>query len=143
MFEARTAGRVRRFGRVTPFWRHFLEMFGVMVVGMVVGAGILVTALGTTWDRALIDYPTACLLVVAAGMSVPMGAWMVWRGMSRRNAVEMAAAMAVLVLPFLGLVWFDLVKSAPCGPYCLVAIAAMVALMRYRRGVYSMEMTQR
>ena len=125
---------------VSPFWRHFLEMFGVMVVGMVVGAAILLSIVGTTWDEATRQYPTASLLVIAAGMTIPMAAWMVYRGMGWKNSREMAAAMAVPVIPFLGLVWSGATPTAQCGVYCLVAIVTMLALMLYRRDDYSMEM---
>ena len=87
---------------VSPFWRHFLEMFGVMVVGMVVAAAILLSIVGTTWDEATRQYPTASLLVIAAGMTIPMAAWMLYRGMGWKNSREMAAAMAVPVDPVPG-----------------------------------------
>jgi hypothetical protein len=129
--------------RFTPFWRHFVEMFAVMVVGMVTFAAIFVTIVGLTFDQATLQYPTVSLLVIAAGMSVPMAAWMLHRGMGWRNSAEMATAMVVPVIPFLSLVWLDVTASAACGPYCLLAIAAMLGLMLYRRSEYSMEMVHR
>jgi len=129
-------------GRLTPFWRHFVRMFGVMMAGMVVSAAILVTALGITWEQATIRHPSASLLVIAAGMTVPMTAWMLYRGMGRRNSWEMAAAMALPVIPFLCLVWFDVTKTAQCGAYCLVGIAVMLSLMLYRRSEYGAEMVR-
>jgi len=129
-----------RKGRFTPFWRHFFEMFAVMIVGMVACAAIFVTIISLTWDEATVQYPTASLLVIAAGMSVPMAAWMLHRGMGWKNSSEMAAAMVVPVIPFLCLVWIGATQSALCGPYCLFAIAAMLALMFYRRSEYSMDM---
>jgi hypothetical protein len=110
-----------------------------MVVGMVASAAIFLTIVGMTWDEATLRHPFAALLVIAAGMSVPMAAWMVYRGMGWRNSSEMAAAMVVPVIPFLCLVWFNVTKSAQCGGYCLIAIAAMLGLMLYRRRAYSME----
>lgn len=130
--------RARRL-QLTPFRRHFLEMFGLMVVGMIVSAAIFLMIVGMTWDQALIHRPTASLLVIAGGMSLPMAAWMLHRGMGWRSTWEMAVAMAAPVVPFLCLVWFGVTKSALCGPYCAVAIVAMVVLMLYRRETYSME----
>ena len=52
----------------------------------------------------------------------------------------MAAVMVVPVIPFLCLVWFDVTKSAQCGAYCALTVVAMLALMRYRRAEYSMQM---
>jgi len=126
----------------SPFRRHFLQMFGVMVAGMVASAGVFLTIVGMTWDEATLAHPVASLLVVAAGMTVPMAVWMLHRGMGIRNSTEMAAAMAVPVVPFLCLVWFGATESALCGPYCIVSIIAMVALVLWRRDQYSMETTR-
>ncbi|MGZ4427406.1 MAG: hypothetical protein ACXVEV_05465, partial [Nocardioidaceae bacterium] len=79
-------------------------------------------------------------VVMAAGMTIPMVAWMLYRGMGRKNTYEMAAVMIVPVIPFLCLVWFDVTKSAQCGAYCAATVAAMLVLMRFRRSVYSKPM---
>ena len=93
-----------------------------------------------TWEEVTTQYATQSLLVMAAGMTVPMVAWMLHRGMGRRNSYEMAAVMVIPVIPFLCLVWFDVTKSAQCGGYCAATIVAMLALMFFRRGVYSSPM---
>jgi hypothetical protein len=100
------------------------------------------TVVGMTWDEATVEHPLASLLVIAAGMTVPMAVWMLHRGMGVRNSLEMAAAMAVPAVPFLCLVWLGVTKSALCGLYCILAVVAMVALMLYRRDEYSMDMAQ-
>jgi hypothetical protein len=119
------------------FWRHALEMFAVMVIGMITSAAIFLTLVQMTWEEAIADRPTASLLVIAAGMSLPMMAWMLYRGMGWKNSVEMAAVMVVPVIPFLCLVWFGVVSSAACGAYCMVTIVAMLGLMLYRRDEYA------
>src|SRR5437762_694500 len=124
----------------SPFVRHFLQMFGVMVVGMLAAATVFLTIVGMSWDEATLKHPQASLLVIAAGMTLPMVAWMLHTGMGVRNATEMAAAMALPVIPFLCLVWFDVTESGQCGAYCLVSLGAMIVLMFSRRGQYSMEM---
>lgn len=126
--------------RLSPFWRHLWQMFAVMMAGMVAAAAIFLTIVGMKWDDATVQHPVASLLVIATGMSVPMTAWMRYRGMGWRNSLEMAAAMVVPVIPFLCLVWFNVTKTAQCGAYCLISLAAMIGLMRYRRSEYSMEM---
>jgi cytochrome bd-type quinol oxidase subunit 2 len=93
-----------------------------------------------TWDEVTTQYPTQSLLAIAAGMTLPMVAWMLYRGMGGKNAVEMTAVMILPVIPFLCLVWFGVTKSAQCGAYCAVTVLAMLALMGYRRREYSMEM---
>jgi hypothetical protein len=76
-------------------------------------------------------------MVIAVGMTVPMAAWMLFRGMGRQNTSEMAAVVALPVFPFLCLVWFGITDSALCGPYCMLAIFGMLALMLRRRSFYA------
>ena len=126
---------------VSPFWRHFLQMLAVMMVGMVVSAAIFVSFTGaTSWTEVTTQYATRSLLVMAAGMSVPMLAWMLHRGMGSKNSWEMAAAMVIPAVPFLCLVWFGVTESAQCGGYCALSVVSMLALMLYRRDVYSSPM---
>jgi hypothetical protein len=124
---------------LTPFRRHVLEMFGVMAAGMMLAAAVFLTAVGMSWDEATVEHPLASLLVIAAGMTMPMAAWMLRRGMGVRNTAEMAAAMVVPVVPFVGLVWLGVTESAQCGLYCLIALGAMVGLMLARRDQYAMD----
>ena len=119
------------------FWRHFVEMIVAMAIGMFVGVAIYLTAIGMTFDEALVRHPMTILLVVAISMTVPMVAWMRHRGHGWRSCGEMAAAMVIPVIPFLCLVWFNITESALCGAYCAVSVAAMLALMLYRRSEYS------
>ncbi len=134
----RIAPEVRHKPHISHFWRHFLEMFAVMVVGMIAAVAIFLTIVQVTWDEATVQYPVQSLLVVAAGMTVPMVAWMRLQGHGWRSSAEMAAAMVVPVIPFLCLVWFNVTKSAQCGGYCIATIAAMLGLMFYRRSEYTM-----
>jgi hypothetical protein len=116
-------------------------MLAVMMVGMIVSAAVLLTFVGLkTWDEVTTQYGTQALMAMAVGMTVPMVAWMLHRGMGWKNSYEMAAVMVVPVIPFLCLVWFGVTKSAQCGAYCAVTILAMLALMFYRRPEYSSPM---
>jgi predicted anti-sigma-YlaC factor YlaD len=127
--------------RIPAFWRHFLEMLAAMAVGMFITSFIFVSVVGLkSWDEVTSEYPTQALLAMAAGMTVPMVAWMLFRGMGWKNSYEMAGAMVLPVIPFLCLVWFNVTESAQCGAYCASTIVAMLALMRYRRSAYSMQM---
>ena len=126
---------------LSPFWLHFLQMLAVMMAGMMAGAAILLSVVGLkTWEQVTTQYGTQALVVMAVGMTVPMTAWMLYRGMGRKNAYEMAAVMVLPVVPLLCLYWFDVTESAQCGAYCAVSVAAMLALMFYRRGQYSTSM---
>lgn len=127
--------------RLSPFSRHYLQMAAVMVVGMIATGAIFLSIVGLkTWDEVTSQYPTQALVAMAAGMSIPMVAWMQHRGMGRRNSYEMALAMILPVIPFLCLVWFGITESAQCGAYCALTFVTMYALMRYRRSEYSMQM---
>jgi hypothetical protein len=87
-----------------------------------------------------IQYPTQALMAMAAGMTIPMVAWMLSRGMGRKNSYEMALAMVVPVIPFLCLVWLDVTPGAECAAYCASTVVAMLGLMYYRRNEYSKDM---
>jgi hypothetical protein len=116
-------------------------MLAAMAAGMLATGTSFLAIVGLkTWDEVTLQYPTQALLAMAAGMSIPMVAWMLHRGMGGRNAAEMTAAMILPVIPFLCLVWFGITTNAWCGPYCAATIVAMLALMRYRRSTYSMAM---
>ena len=74
-------------------------------------------------------------------MTVPMVAWMLFRGHGRRNSAEMGAAMLVPAIPFIVLCALHvLAGSTAAGVYMVVSTLAMLGLMVYRRHVYSMAM---
>jgi hypothetical protein len=53
----------------------------VMGVGMFVAGAILTFVVGLkSWDEVTIQYPNQALLAMVAGMSIPMVAWMLFRG---------------------------------------------------------------
>ena len=125
------------------FLRHYLEMAVVMALGMFAAAFIFMIILNLavgraiTWEEALLDYPAHALLAVAIGMSVPMIPWMRHRGHSQRSAYEMAAVMAVPVIPFVCLALFNVVNGAQCGLYCITGYIVMLVVMLFRRAEYS------
>ena len=130
---------VHRRQHSSPFWRHFVEMLGAMVIGMIATGAIFLSVVGLkTWGEVTIEYPTLALVAMAVGMTVPMVGWMLYRDMGWRNSYEMTLAMVLPVIPFLCLVWFNVTESAQCGAYCAVTVLAMLALMRYRRSEYEM-----
>ena len=140
MAEIRSVTRPagRRSGRMSPFWRHFLEMLGAMLVGMITGAAIFLSIIQVTWDEALLRYPVQALLVMAVSMTAAMVAWMLYRRHSWRGSAEMAAAMVLPVVPFVCLVVFDVTKGAACGAYCLATVVSMLGVMLHHRDRYSM-----
>jgi flagellar biosynthetic protein FliP len=124
------------------FWRHFLEMCAAMWIGMAVGGvlfkGIL-AVFGTTITAARLQYPELVVLVMGFNMTVPMVAWMRHRGHGWRSSAEMALAMIAPAIPVIALLRSDVIGfGAVCGLYCAAMLAAMLALMRYRRNEYTM-----
>ena len=82
--------------RVRRFIRHYAEMWGVMLLGMLVlaiPAGLALSAMGSDASEVRADAPALSLLWMAVSMTVPMVGWMAYRGHSRRANTEMAASM--------------------------------------------------
>jgi len=129
------------------FLRHLGEMILAMMVGMMAGGVVLAlifsTALastirGMTRVEVLNQFAVLICLVVAVAMIVPMVAWMRHRGMEWRPTLEMAAAMAIPLIPIFGLLGLQLIPGArACGLYCIVMIPAMVIAMLFRLDLYT------
>ena len=83
--------------------RSFIRHYAEMVVAMLLGMSVLLGALGAAGAelRAL----ELELLGMAASMTVPMVAWMRYRGHGWGPAAEMSAAMLVPTLVALVLLW--------------------------------------
>jgi cytochrome bd-type quinol oxidase subunit 2 len=127
--------------------RHLLEMLLAMMVGMAAGAGILILVFSTVLaskvegrpsDEAVARYPVLVCLVVAAGMTVTMAAWMRHRGMAWRPVAEMSAAMVVPLVPIFALLWLGTIAGASaCGVYCTAMVPAMLVAMLLRLDLYA------
>jgi cytochrome bd-type quinol oxidase subunit 2 len=118
------------------FARHLVEMFVAMMAGMMVGAFLLATAIGTSVSDARREHAIAWVVVMAFDMTVPMVAVMLYRGHSLRSAGEMAAAMIVPALPIVALQLSHAVSGEVGRAYMPVSMVAMVALIVYRRREY-------
>ena len=120
-----------------PVWRLFPQVLAAMVAGTIATGLIFASVIGfKTYGQVNVVYPWQILLAMAAGMSIAVVAWMLARGMRRRNAAEMAAAIVLPVLPFLGLAWSGVTSSAVCWGYRASAVVAVLVLLRLRRGCY-------
>ena len=87
--------------RTLTFIRHYIEMVVVMFAGMVVlglpgEAGL--QALGSSTAELRDDAPSLVFLGMAATMTIPMVAWMRFRGHRWQPTLEMAASMIVPTL---------------------------------------------
>ncbi len=136
-----TSGQLRRYlGAVWSFTRHLLEMVLAMMAGMAV-LGVALATLG--------EPPGYANLFVQYGfmgvfMSVPMVAWMRYRGHSWSDGGEMAAAMLLpmfaLVVPVeLGVSRYVPVLSEDSLMMLshVAMIGGMVVLMIYRWDRYA------
>jgi hypothetical protein len=124
-------------------------MILAMIVGMMVGGAILALAFATILEPAirgmtrtevLNGYPVLICLVMAASMTLPMVAWMRRRGHEWRICTEMAAWMAVPLVPIFGLLWLGIIPgTAACGLYCASMVPAMIVAMLLRLDDYTMD----
>jgi cytochrome bd-type quinol oxidase subunit 2 len=124
----------------TVSWFHFaghlVEMFLAMMAGMMVGAFLLATAVGTSVSEARREHAVAWVIVMAFDMTVPMIALMLYRGHSRRSAGEMAAAMIIPALPIVACQLSHIVSGDVGRAYMPISMVAMIALIVYRRSEY-------
>lgn len=123
---------------VRRFVRHYLEMLVAMIVGMVVLTPVWEMGLGALGSSDLLDRIEPATMIMATSMSVPMVAWMRYRGHGWAASLEMAASMylsfAVLFPPlWLGLVSADAVMLVGH----VLMLPAMAAAMLLRRDEYT------
>jgi hypothetical protein len=123
--------------------RHFARHYVEMVVAMFAGMGVLLPPLGMA-TRALFGVglhgnPTLMISAMALTMTVPMVAWMRFRGHGWAPCADMTAAMVLPTLAVLALLWADLLGDV--GTLLLiehaVMLPAMLVAMLLRRAEYS------
>ena len=92
-------------GSAGRFIRHYVEMVVAMFAGMVVlgaPAGWALQAFGTSTSELTDTAPALMLLGMAVTMTVPMVAWMRYRGHGWRANTEMAGSMVLPTLAAIG-----------------------------------------
>ena len=120
------------------FARHFAEMVLAMFVGMGVLGGLAELSFAAA-GSGLADQPTELrVMLMGAYMTVPMVAWMSYRGHDGRRNLEMAASMilptvVVALLASLGALEFGAAMGIQHG----VMIPAMLAVMLWRYQDYA------
>jgi hypothetical protein len=123
------------------FVRHYVEMVIAMFLGMLLlslpAEGALL-AFGSSTSQLERDAPALMLLGMAFVMTVPMVAWMRYRGHGWRPNVEMAASMflptfAVIVLMAVGVMDF----WRAMGIEHAAMLPSMLVAMLLRRAEYS------
>ena len=129
-------------GTKRRFVRHFFEMVGVMMLGMVaLGAAfgaLHELAFGSGFAAAWRDHVGLAAFAMAFNMTVPMVLWMRYRGHSWERGGEMAAAMNVPLLPAFVLYGLGVIPSeGVLGLHMILMIPAMLGAMLYRKQEYS------
>ena len=121
------------------FARHYAEMVVAMFAGMIalgMPAGLALSGLGVELaDEA----PAAMLLGMGITMTVPMVAWMRYRGHGWAASNEMAASMMVPTLAVMGLLAAGLVDEIGTllAIQHVVMFPAMLAVMLLRVDEYA------
>ena len=115
------------------FLRHYLEMLIAMFVGMGVLAGVPAAA------GFEVDAVEPALLWMAFTMSVPMVAWMRYRGHGWAPAWEMTASMFIPSFAAIALLWMGVAEER--GTLMAIQhvgmLPAMLVAMLLRRDEYS------
>jgi hypothetical protein len=124
------------------FARHFLEMCVSMCAGgailslIVFGIPALVGA-----PNLREQFPELGLTLIAILLTLPMAAWMRFRGMEWRPIVEMSAVPIGLAILLIGGVWAgfapDSTLQATFGSFCGVSCVGMFVVMLFRLDLYT------
>jgi hypothetical protein len=120
------------------FFLHYAEMVAAMFLGMFAlskPADWLFSALGTSTSSR---HPAMMLLSMGITMTVPMVAWMRYRGHGWRATNEMAASMLMPTFAAMALVGAGVMSSSSVMVLEHVAmLAGMLVAMLLRRDEYS------
>ena len=126
------AGQWREWLR---FLRHLGEMFLAMMLGMPLFGmpeQAFMRAIG--YPHPTQQFPEVAAVVMAINMTIPMVAWMWYRGHGWERTGEMAAAMLVPAVALLALCLVGVIPhTALSGAIMIVMVPAMILVMLYRR----------
>jgi hypothetical protein len=113
--------------KTRTFIRHYIEMVAVMFAGMIVlglpGEAAL-QAMGRGTSALTDDAPAVVFLGMAATMTIPMVAWMRFRGHRWQPTLEMAASMVVPTL-----VAIALLAAGAAGFHSLMGLEHVAMLL--------------
>jgi hypothetical protein len=121
------------------FALHFLEMCAVMCLGAFVLSVLFFGAAGLLGYPDLPQqYPELSVLVIAINLSVPMAAWMRFRGMDWQPTLEMAGSTMVVGLLLIAAYWLGIIaQSSLIEVQTSLACPLMLAVMLFRFPLYS------
>jgi hypothetical protein len=130
------AGYLKPAGR---FVVHLLEMCGVMCLGAIVLSVLFFGAAGLLGYTDLPGRaPELSVLVIAINLSLPMAAWMRFRGMQWRPTLEMSGSTMAVGLLLILAYWLDVVaKGSLVEIQTSLACPLMLAVMLLRFRLYA------
>ena len=128
--------------RTIHFIRHYAEMVVAMFVGMFalgMPLAALLALVGIEASAWRTDAPELMLLGMALTMSVPMAAWMRYRGHGWAPVWEMTASMFVPSFAAIALLWAGTVKDTDALLYIqhIGMFGSMLAVMLLRLDEYT------
>ena len=119
---------------MSPSTRHFARHYAEMVVAMFLGMAVLgvpfgwaLRALGSSWTALDHDAPALMFLGMATTMTVPMVAWMRYRGHGWRANTEMSASMFLPTFAVIGLLGAGVLTDV--GVLLIIEHVAMLVSM--------------
>jgi uncharacterized membrane protein YhaH (DUF805 family) len=122
------------------FARHFGEMLLAMVVGMMVLGGLAAVAFLAAGSDLNDASGGVQVVIMGVSMTVPMVAWMSYRGHERARSAEMAASMMVPTLVAAVLAAADALGThGALALQHVVMIPAMLGVMLWRYDHYAHE----
>lgn len=134
--SSQTTGFVPRAGY---FLWHFLEMCLVMCMG-----GIMINVLffglaaRLGFPNLFEKFPQFSLLLVGVNLSIPMIAWMRFRGHEWRPTLEMASTSIILPVVLIGATWLSLIPESSQLPLLKqLACPVMLIPMLFRLDLYA------
>jgi hypothetical protein len=121
------------------FLRHLIEMIIAMILGMAVLGLLVRTVIAPLgYPDGLRPYPEISALAMTFEMTLPMAAWMLYRGHRRAIVAEMSGAMISPVVAVVALCLAHILPSATAPTIAhLTMYPAMLGAMLYRRTEYT------
>jgi hypothetical protein len=118
--------------------KHFIRHYVEMVVAMFLGMAVLGFPIGGALDALGADSDAWMFLGMATSMTVPMVAWMMYRGHGWRANAEMSASMYVPAFAIVGLLTSGLLTDIGVLMVAehVVMLAAMAGVMLLRPDEY-------
>jgi hypothetical protein len=135
----RTGQSAHVAGPVGRFALHLLEMCMVMCAGAAVLSVLFFGSAALLGYTDLLETaPELSVFVIALNLSVPMLAWMRYRGMAWQPTLEMAGSTMVMGLALIVAYWMDLVaRTSLIEIQTSLACPLMLAVMLARFRLYS------